>query len=378
MPGGWHVDWSEPSGRTLTPPTLPPKSVEANLLLLGDLHLGADDFVAAWDNLFRKVLNDLDLIEPKIGKPWDAVVFVGDLVHNAAPEQFKDVDEVIRRPWGWWQKKNWSPRLLAVPGNHDLVCPRQWSPARECLASLHEKPKQIASALWAEKPKNDNKELRKFIDDCFKNYQAWWNSHAARWPAGLANKDLPGEFVATFPTTSGMKLGLMGLNSAVLHFRDIKRELPSLWIDERQFYRAGGTEWCEEHDVRLLVTHHPREAIHESNRQTFLSSICSTDQFDLHLCGHEHLANWKKDSERGMQWKQCVVNSALFAREHDAKDAERIHGYCGLHSLFTTGIGTFGCGRGVRILTRNGGSVSIGGLVNPSPNLRPDRNSSSP
>ena len=56
----------------------------------------------------------------------------------------------------------------------------------ECLASLHEKPKQIASALWAEKPKNDNKELRKFIDDCFKNYQAWWNSHAAggrpAWP----------------------------------------------------------------------------------------------------------------------------------------------------------------------------------------------------
>ena len=237
--GQWHVEWSEPAGRSLSPPTLPPESVEANLLLLGDLHLGADDFVAAWDNLFRKVLCDLDLIEPKIGKPWDVVVLVGDLVHSGDADQFRDVDGVIGRLWARWQKKKWSPRLLAVPGNHDLLRPQEWSPARECLASLHEKPKQIASALWAERTKNDNKELRKFINERFKNYQGWWNSHVAEWPPGLANRDLPGEFVATLSTTSGMKLGIMGLNSAVLHFHDVEKESPSLWIDERQLYREA-------------------------------------------------------------------------------------------------------------------------------------------
>ena len=38
-----------------------------------------------------------------------------------------------------------------------------------------------------------------------------------------------------------------------------------------------------------------------------------------------------------MQSKQCVVNSALFGRNHDAKDADRIHGYFGLQLFIHDG-----------------------------------------
>jgi 3',5'-cyclic AMP phosphodiesterase CpdA len=51
------------------------------------------------------------------------VLFTGDLTQSGDEKQFQELDKLLKRFWDKLSAMDPEPRLLAVPGNHDLVRP---------------------------------------------------------------------------------------------------------------------------------------------------------------------------------------------------------------------------------------------------------------
>lgn len=93
-------------------------------LYLTDLHYGLDGQDCLWLNLLQPFLNNLTRLHDRCG-PWHAVLFTGDLVQSAKPEQFQAMQQEFLDPL--WERLHGlgsgEANLLAVPGNHDLSRP---------------------------------------------------------------------------------------------------------------------------------------------------------------------------------------------------------------------------------------------------------------
>ena len=131
----------------------------------------------------------------------------------------------------------------------------------------------------------------------------------------------------------GRPSGLWGLNSAFLHLKNLKERSSTVCVTEEQFCSAGGGRWCAENDICLLLTHHPSNWLHPSNRNTFHSSIFSPDYFALHIAGHAHVARTESLSANGTTYQDRVINSSLYGRRYFGRNEDRIHGYCALQLL---------------------------------------------
>lgn len=90
-------------------------------LHLTDLHVGIKDEDWLWPGMREKFRDDLVSIHDRAG-PWDLVLFTGDLVQKGT--EYARLDEVLNDIWTWFGELGCSPKLLAVPGNHDLKRPQ--------------------------------------------------------------------------------------------------------------------------------------------------------------------------------------------------------------------------------------------------------------
>src|SRR5688572_15325653 len=102
-----------------------------NWLHLTDLHLGMNDSKGLWNDMQEAFFDDLKFLfqEQDIlrGEPLDLVLFTGDLVYSGRYEQYEAVNTVLRRLWSELDSMGFAelPKLLAIPGNHDLARPEQ-------------------------------------------------------------------------------------------------------------------------------------------------------------------------------------------------------------------------------------------------------------
>ena len=103
-----------------------------NWLHLSDLHCGGKNNHWAWPMVREIVFEDLKRLHEKCG-PWDLVLFTGDLTQTGSVEEFQRVDELLAELWRHLDSLGSSPKLLAVPGNHDLVRPRRKEPSLSLL-----------------------------------------------------------------------------------------------------------------------------------------------------------------------------------------------------------------------------------------------------
>ncbi len=133
---------------------------------------------------------------------------MGDIANKGKEAEFELVHAFLERLWQRWESKRWNPKLLAVPGNHDLTRPKSLRAPHKDLLSSHRKP-TVGEVIWGEDPDD---RYRPIIEKGFANYLAWWEEQGPRRPA-VQEGDLPGEFCAVIPGKGGQKLGIMGLNN---------------------------------------------------------------------------------------------------------------------------------------------------------------------
>src|SRR4051812_49150853 len=91
-------------------------------LHLTDLHQGIVDQEWLWPNVRAEFYADLQRLVDRTGG-WDVVVFTGDITQSGSEAEFAAVSETLRSLWVFFKTLGTEPKLIVVPGNHDLQRP---------------------------------------------------------------------------------------------------------------------------------------------------------------------------------------------------------------------------------------------------------------
>ncbi len=287
-------------------------------LHLTDLHCGSKGFADNWGSVRSKMWPDLLSLIEKLDGELDLVLFTGDLTQSATAAQFTQLNEFLDELWGQFNKAGCSPKLFAVPGNHDLSRPSgnvlDGSPYNDLKNSWAQS--HVQKAFWAAKPSAS----RKLVHKAFANYTAWWDALAADKKLKADHTGLlPGDLSATYKK-NGITLGLVGLNSAFLQLEDNINEGDGvLDVRPEQLNAAcgpkGAAPWIDAHDVSFLLTHHPATWLVDGGSR-FVTEVCEgPDRFALHLFGHMHEKRVSELSIQGGQPRRTIQGAALFSLE---------------------------------------------------------------
>ena len=293
-----------------TPDSLVDQEAVASLgwLHLSDLHQGLAGQRWLWPNLRESLLEDLKKMH-QVSGPWDVVFFTGDLTQQASKREFAALNETLARIWEELAKLGSHPILLTVPGNHDLVRPDSKSSTPKLLVRWDDQ--DVINDFW----NNAAGEYRRLVKGCFRNYVGWERSHKLPRQATKRDGLLPGDFSATLEK-SGLKLGVIGLNSAFLQLTNGNHE-KKLALATRQFHEACGgdaADWTNRHDFCFLLTHHPPAWLHPSAQQDLRSEIASPGRFAVHLFGHMHESRAETHAMNTPQRPDWIQNAARVDR----------------------------------------------------------------
>ncbi|MDM8551264.1 metallophosphoesterase [Desulfobacterales bacterium HSG2] len=291
-------------------------------LHLTDLHRGMKNQRWAWPGVREIFFADLERLHEKSG-PWDLVLFTGDLTQRGATDEFKEVDEILDQLWQHFRGLGSDPKLLAVPGNHDLARPTNMNDPSVLLLSQWEQQKGVQDAFWEDL----KSPYRKVIHQAFDNYTAWWGNQPYR-AENINPGILPGDFSVTIEK-DGARLGIIGLNSAFLQFTG-DNYLGKLALHTIQFHDTSGGDgpgWAKNHNACLLMTHHPPAWLNPESLQQLNGEITSHARFAVHLCGHMHETVFFDISEAGTESRRIFQGRSLFSLEYYGLKQERLHGY---------------------------------------------------
>ena len=299
------------------------KTTSFSWLHLTDFHCGMKNQHWLWPNVREIFFDDLERLHEKCG-PWDLVLFTGDLTQKGSAKEFQKVDEIFEQLWEHLRKLGSFPKILAVPGNHDLVRPRKITPPVKLLQQWLEKP-DVEEEFW----KEESSPYRKVIAKAFKNYVEWWEKQSPR-VKDVKMGILSGDFSATIEK-DGAKLGIVGLNTSFLQLTDDKYE-GRLTLHTMQFHGAcngDGPEWAKQHHACLLLTHHPPAWLSSNAQQHLNAEITDHGQFVVHLCGHMHKTVYRSIAESGTEARRLWQGRSLFGLEYYGKGSrmQRMHGY---------------------------------------------------
>ncbi|MFB2891679.1 metallophosphoesterase [Aerosakkonemataceae cyanobacterium BLCC-F50] len=294
-------------------------------LHLTDFHQGMKDQDWLWPGVKEIFFEDLKRLHDKSG-PWDLVVFTGDLTQRGSAEEFQKIEQLLIQLWNYFAQLGSSPKLLAVPGNHDLVRPNIKDPAVKLLRRWLEEP-DVQEDFWhnAESP------YCQVVAKAFENYMAWWERQPFK-PQHLKVGILPGDFSATIEK-NGAKLGILGLNTSFLQLTGENYE-GKLAIHPRQFHQTcdgDGPAWARQHHACLLLTHHPPSWLTSDAQAHLNGEITARGRFAVHLCGHLHEANSTEIVQGGTEARRIWQGRSLCGLEYFETKAgqrlDRLHGY---------------------------------------------------
>lgn len=293
-------------------------------LHLSDLHVGQKS-QWSWPTFREQFLKDLRRLGDKAG-PIDLVLFSGDLTQRGDAGEFDALTRELQAIWEELDKLSQRPSLFAVPGNHDLQRPPPNDARVKVLKGWAADP-DVREELWST-PSNQYLDL---IQTAFRNYSKW----IERLPSmgiptiGDTSGILPGDSSASI-IVNDLRVGLVGLNSAFLQLGGEDYN-GSLALDGRQLSAVTGDDppaWCTQHDVNLLLTHHPLSWLTASAQQEFNAEIFPSGRFTAHLFGHMHEAALATVFNGGDGGRRLYQSPSLFGMEY-LRDGttERAHGY---------------------------------------------------
>ncbi|KYF77977.1 hypothetical protein BE17_45290 [Sorangium cellulosum] len=309
-------------------PSTPARPASLGWLHLTDLHQGMGGTSWLWPNVMGALFDDLARLHDLCG-PWDLVLFTGDLTQRGSRDEFEKLDATLDRLWRRFDQLGSQPRLITVPGNHDLERPRSdLDPYVLALSQWHERPRLRDHVL-------DEKSGRAYLDflaQVFKTYTDWVDS--CRWHVRDGRKAgvLPGDSSYSL-SLHGLELGVIGLNSAFLQLTggDYQERLA---VDPRQLHVVCdeyAPEWLQRHHINLLLTHHPPEWLHPQARQDFRQEVDPAGRFAAHFFGHMHEGTATSTAHGGGHARHALQGASLFGlEEHDGpggRGVTRLHGF---------------------------------------------------
>jgi len=287
------------------------------ILHFTDLHFGMAELKEWWPYVGDELMNDLEYLSGVAG-PWDLVAFTGDFAQKGSKEEFEDVRHLLKRLWKLFDEKGYRPRLLTVPGNHDLQRPGEDDPVARTLQREFGDP-----AIQRAVARGDPAYLST-IESAFEQFELW-----SRQPGvdvvSTRRGLLPGDFAATF-VKNEVKVGVLGLNTAFLQLSDEMQE-GSLAVLPRQIHAPCDdnlVDWAHGHDFCVLLTHHPPSWLSAKA----LAELNPERGFVLHLCGHMHEPNMRADWLSGAQGTPVLLGASLYSDiEWGGTGQGRISGY---------------------------------------------------
>jgi predicted MPP superfamily phosphohydrolase len=298
-------------------------SINFTWLHLTDFHQGMDEQSWLWPGVKLRFFEDLEKLHDKSG-PWDLVLFTGDLTQRGSAEEFQKLTKVLDQLWEQFDKLGFSPKLLAVPGNHDLVRPKRITPPVKLLRQWNDDP-ELQTEFW-----DDKSPYHKVVTKAFQNYTDWLKNQPLK-PDNLKYGILPGDFSVTIEKGDA-KLGIVGLNSTFLQLTGEDYD-GKLVLHARQFHQAGGgdgPDWAKQHHACLLLTHQPPSWLNAHSQQHLNGEIADHGRFAAHLCGHMHDTVFRTIAEGGAESKCIWQGRSLFGLEYFGKaeeNTQRSHGY---------------------------------------------------
>lgn len=301
------------------------KSSVLSWIHLSDAHIGMKEQRRLWGRSSTRLKEDLKYLLGNVG-PVDYVIFSGDMTQAGTPEQFDSFDSEISEFISCVEAEVGSrPKLISVPGNHDLVRPA--AIRSEALAlKQYWNSEELQGCLLQE----EGRQYSDFIAEMFGPYSAWLQSSIK---SGVhAQPELRGAFpgdCAYLHSSEHGTANLVTLNSAWLQVAggNFKGKLN---VDALQLIGlVGGNvdEWLSASAASILVTHHPVDWLHEQARDSWNRDICPAGRFDLHLYGHMHEHNVASVRYGGSKQRQTVQASSLFGLEGGEGRISRVQGY---------------------------------------------------
>ncbi|MBW5440553.1 hypothetical protein FXB41_39050 [Bradyrhizobium canariense] len=295
-------------------------------LHLTDLHVGMKDQDWMWPRLKELFYNDLTLLHRTSGD-WNVVVFSGDLTQRGSPEEFNRLDSIVTDLWSHFEKLGFRPKLLVIPGNHDVSRPTMSSQYRTLKRWWDDA--EVQAEFFAS---TDN-EYRQAISGTFAPYSAWLerftraNDFLLRGTDGILAGDQ-----SIMLDINGVKVGFVGLNSTWLQIdgADYQGELH---VDVRQLLAVTGGDpgaWTKQNELNLLVYHHPTDWLHSKSLLSWNSEIAPPGRFDVDLFGHMHEPSSVSTSFAGSRARVLLQGASTCGLRYIAGNhsIERIHGYC--------------------------------------------------
>lgn len=293
-------------------------------LHLSDLHAGAAGQDWLWPTFKTVFLEDLKRLHQKVGS-WQVVIFSGDLSQRGDKADYDRVTEALLDIWQVQQELGFKPALFAVPGNHDLSRPSPNDPTAVAMKAWWQE-----EAIRKDLLTNADSPYRLWLETAFSGFTRWKTEAAA---AGLPFLDetlglLPGDASATMETSCG-KLGLVGLNSSWLQLAggDYRGKLS---VEPPQLLAVTDDHpdrWSRDHDVTLLITHHPADWLHKTALEAWRSEVDPAGRFDAHLFGHMHEPDVSSAANGGSQPRRSIQAASLFGLEKIDGKIQRINGY---------------------------------------------------
>ncbi len=291
-------------------------------LHISDLHCGMEEQEWLWPEVKNMFLDDLKDLYCKLG-PWDFVLFTGDITHRGLEKEFDEVNNLLNELWETFDKLGFTPKLLAVPGNHDLTRPSPQTVSVQHLKEWNERH-DVQAKFWD----NDKSRYRQAVAKAFKNYTAWWKKQPLKG-SDLSFGILPGDFSFSFEKNSA-KLGILGLNTTFIQLTgdDYKGRLA---LHPRQFQEACGDKeigsaWAKKHHACILLTHHSPEWLHPESQKHLQEDIAVPGRFAVHLCGHMHKVAYQSIAKGGNADQRVWQGHSLFSQKAIGKYS-RLHGY---------------------------------------------------
>jgi tetratricopeptide (TPR) repeat protein len=295
-------------------------------LHLTDLHLGMQGQSPLWPNVEDMFVNDLKLLHERVGA-WDMVLFTGDLTQRGSEAEFDEVEKFLQKLWGQFKQWGFTPQLLAIPGNHDLVRPADATdPALISLLHTWHLP-AVQTPFW---DKADSPQ-RRLVAKAFQPFTDWWANTAIPKPTTFHLGLLPGDCATTVEVADGLKIGIVGLNTAYLQLAEGDFQ-GKLWLDVRQLHEVcnrNAGDWTKQHDACLLLTHHPVQWLSTEAQTHFADEIhYPPERFVLHLFGHMHEGDLISVARGGGNERRAQQACSLFGMETWGKHkGQRKHGY---------------------------------------------------
>lgn len=293
-------------------------------LHISDLHRGQPGERTGWPTARESLLADLAGRARELGPP-ELIFITGDLAYAGRAGEYAQVDESLAQIGA---AVGGRPLVIAVPGNHDLTRPDPGDAAARGFDHYEEDPSLRRAAL------RRGSSTHKQLEQKFAGYLKWWKrsilpAFEERKPelglsfqAGL----LPGDFLLKLTTSSGLRLGVVGLNSAYLQLRG-GDYLHRLAVEPEQLPLDLPAALADT-DTALLLMHHPPDWLSPRSLKNFERDLYAPQRFAACLFGHMHAARGLSTTGGSGVARRYLQASSLFGLEHYGEAGEeRAVGY---------------------------------------------------